>query len=170
LGTIVDNTKMYRLSLWVNRKKIGTNGLFYFGYNVNVGANAGNSIRINDGVVSTNFYFVIQNFTQAATTLPENNWVLAVGYLLPSTYTGSTDANYYTRIYNTTSSGYLFAQNYKMSGNTTGVWLRCYTPYNETTWSGTTSWLYNPRIDLVDGTEPSIATLFSNEGMWKNTT
>lgn len=168
-GVNIDNTKIYRFSVWTKRKKIGINGRFYFGIRSLNNCSQDNLVRISDGLPSKNHYLVERNFSQLNTSMPEDIWVLVVGYVLPSTYTGSTDTNYDSKIYNVDGVNTTLAGNYKWSGTTNAVYFRTYGPYNETSVSAETYFCY-PRIDLVDGTEPSINTLLQNEGMWRSGT
>jgi hypothetical protein len=164
----IDVTKTYRYSIWVNRKTIGTTSPFYFGfYNYN-GNSVISSIRTLDNAISTNFYFYSATQGTLLTVLPENTWRLVVGYMSPSTYTGGTNSEYFGRVYDLTGGTVAsFNYHYKFSGTTTNTALRVYSPYNEATFSGVSSHFCYPRVDLVDGTEPSIATLLNNEGPWR---
>ncbi|HQP05086.1 MAG TPA: hypothetical protein PLP11_10825, partial [Bacteroidales bacterium] len=160
-GTItVDNTQLYRFSVWVNRTVLG-NGSFYLGtYGYNGGTNEG-VIRLSDGSNNTNPYFY-------SGALPvTNEWVLVVGYVYPNTYGGTTnhpESGMYTiaggKIANTSSD-------YKWRPTTTATVHRTYLYYS-TDISTRQRWIY-PRIDLCDGTEPSINQLLngfdSNRGL-----
>ena len=161
----VDHTKLYRFSVWVNRKVTGTDGRFYFGvrgYDSSL-SNVGVLIR-SSGSNSTNPYFVVSgNGTSSSATVPEDEWVLVVGHVWPSgSGTGS----------NKDDSGVWKTDGTKLTGTDTFydfVWNttvtktahRTYLFYSEGDASVIQHWAY-PRIDLVDGTEPSIDDLINN--------
>lgn len=151
----IDNTKLYRFSVWVNRTVQG-NGSFYFGLR---GYNSSNSnvgvYNRSNGSNNTNPYF-----WSTATPTTVGEWTLVVGHVWP---VGSgTGANH-------PDSG-----RYRIDGGRIGgvsldfVWrsdntqslLRTYLYYSTDT-SARQRWVY-PRVDLVDGTEPSIDELLLN--------
>jgi hypothetical protein len=148
----IDNTKLYRFSVWVNRTVQG-NGSFYFGTR-GYGSTDGVLYRDN-GSNSTNPYFWS---TGTPTTVGE--WTLVVGHVWP---VGSgTGANH-------TDSG-----RYTIDGSIVGGITRDFVWRSETTTSAHRTYLYYstdtttrqrwvyPRVDIVDGTEPSIDELLAS--------
>lgn len=164
---VVDPTKCYRLSLWIKRTA-GNSGItaawsFYYGYSINGGesgiSNSG-STRIFDNLYGTNFYFVRNNLDYYE---PLNEWRLMVGYVQPfGTATGNTSTDYAGVIYDLTggtvfNSGPYYTYCFAFTTRTR-LAMRIYAPYNDTS----SYLLAYPRIDIVDGTEPSIAQLIAN--------
>lgn len=164
----VDHTKSYRVSVWVKRKVKSTAGLMYFGLWTVAGpygfGNFTNSIRTTDGHIGTNHYFVSLPFSSLDTYLPQDVWKLLVAYVRPSTWTGTTltaDAGFYTQAGVLQSNMY----EYKFSGTTAYMCSRCIIDSADI---NAVQYTLYPRIDCVDGTEPSIATLLAGEGPWRN--
>lgn len=156
----IDSSKKYRYSVWINRK-IASLSSFYFGPRSYTGPTTivltGMTV-ISTGVYSTNPYFMSFNSTQTTTYLPENNWRLLVAHVFPYTRTGTTnDAESGIYDINGNLTGItLFGSDYKWHQNSYYGVSRILSPYLSA--SGTT-FSYYPRIDLVDGTEPTINEL-----------
>ena len=145
----VDHRKLYRFSVWVNRTFTG-NGSFYLGCYGYVGSSNG-VIRVSDGVVHTNPYFWIG--------IPSRDtWTLVVGHIFPSDYSDSNlhpDSGRYTidgRFGN-------ISNDFKWRPSTTSARHRSYLYYTTNT-NTRQRWAY-PRVDVCDGTEPSIEELLS---------
>ena len=162
----VDHTKLYRFSVWVNRKVTGTDGRFYFGtrgYNSSL-SNVGVLIR-SSGSNSTNPYFYYSSEPPTSAELPEDEWVLVVAHVWPSgSGTGSNKED--SGFYNTDGTKRTVTTPYTlvdMVWNTTVTKTahRSYLFYSEGDATVIQHWAY-PRIDLVDGTEPSISDLINN--------
>ena len=169
-GFSIDPSKMYRVSTWIKRKVIGSTGDMFFGVRALKNCSQDNMIKINDSSISTNHYLFASSFASMPTQFPQNVWRLLVGYIFPYTYTGGTDANYYSKVYDLTGGTVVYqSTNFKWSGSTNALYYRVYSPYKENTLSASTYMCF-PRIDLVDGSEPSIQQLLSNEGFWYNPT
>ena len=169
-GITINPNKLYRVSTWMKRKVIGSTGQLYFSVRALVNGSQDYLIRTSDGNASKNHYLINYNFSSLSTIAPVDEWRLVVGYILPNSFTGTTDSNYYGKVYDLTGNTInTYSWNFKWSGSTNGAYYRVYTPYNENTLSASTLMVY-PRIDLVDGTEPSIATLLSGEGIYRNIT
>lgn len=164
----VDNTKNYRFSMWVNRKIVNTTtpGDTYFGLFGTSGTTYQYIRNKQTSALTVNPYFVVISPAISLTHLPQDNWRLLVGYLYNKDYsTGSTiDGGLYymngARISGTSAGVYTY--DFIMSSLVTGVTMRVSCPYNAG--SGTTSQFAYPRIDCIDGTEPSIYYLLHNEG------
>lgn len=151
----IDITKMYRFSVWVNRKVQG-NGNFYLGtrgYGTTSGVD-----RLDTGVNSTNPYFWTSS---NGTNMPIGEWMLVVGHVWPyGTTVGTTiheDSGRYTitgGTYGSITRDFIWT-----SGNTTSL-HRSYLYYSTNT--GTTQQWSTPRVDIVDGTEPTLEELLEN--------
>jgi hypothetical protein len=155
----IDNTKTYRFTVWVRRTSAAATGTFYFGLQTN---GTGSTIHLSTGLTEGNPYWSYPS----ATSLTQNLWYLYVGHIYPFNYTGTTahpDSGYYT-----IASGKIGANNGNVPNdvrfpvNSTQAYSRVYHYYA----TDTTSRLqfYQPRVDLVDGTEPTILELLSNAG------
>lgn len=166
-GVTIDNTKTYRISQWCNRFNSGdTSNEYYFGfrtYDIN-GVLTGTTR--NDGVYNTNYYVYGKSGGYMA-SYNINGWFLTVGYILPYTSSG-VNTTYQGKIYYNNGLVNTYPYNFYFNVNAKYLATRSYSPYNTTSFAGT-KFCY-PRIDLVDGTEPSINTLLTNEGMWRSGT
>jgi hypothetical protein len=156
-------TKKYRYSVWVNRKVLGT-GTFYFG-----AANASYTSKFN-GTAQTNAYFTANSSGSSEFTGKQDTWILVVGHVHPfGTATGGNDP--YSGFYVRSGNGLTYAP---LSGGAGGA-------YNDLIWGsaatstsrlrvlhyadtvpGAETLFFRPRIDIVDGTEPSIEELLNN--------
>jgi len=136
----IDPTKLYRYSVWAKRSVQG-NGSFYLG-------TMANQVATLAGVTSSNPYF----YSGGAI---DSEWQLYVGHVHPHNYTGGMHPD----------SG-----RYKVGGRIGSIsadfkWLptattgrhRSYLYYSSDT-NTRQQWCY-PRVDICDGTEPSIQEL-----------
>jgi len=147
----IDNTKMYRFSTWIRRKTIG-NGYTYLG----LGAGGALVLNRSDNVVNGNPYFNALTWWGGI-----NQWYLVVGYVWPAgSGTGAAMPD----------SGIFAMNGAKITPNADFVWQptttssvhRSYLYYsNDTT---TNQQWYQPRVDVIDGTEPTITELINNAG------
>lgn len=163
----IDNTKMYRFSVWTKRKTIG-NGATYFralGGGSPTG-NLGLLERNNVSSVDTSADFVVTTWS----TLEEDPWYLFVGHVWPVN-SGNGSIHIDTGIYKQSSKS---ISKIKASKITTGfrdfVWqdingatrMDCLL-YGATD-TTTRQQYYQPRIDICDGNEPSIDDLLEYSG------
>ncbi len=158
----VDNTKTYRYSVWVWRNANG-NGNFYLGCH-GYGSTNG-VIKLSDGSNQTNPYFI------SSSNVPQaGRWELVVGHVYPAGYGGTTNHPESGRY--TVDDGRVgnIANDYKWRPETTSGNFRTYLYYCTNT-SVRQRFVY-PRVDVVDGTEPSIAQLLEgldpNRGLGTN--
>jgi len=82
----VDHSQMYRFSVWINRKVIGTSGRDYLGTR-GYGSIDGVA-RITTGVITTNPYFEASN--NPPTAYGDDQWILLVGHVYPSNTTSTS--------------------------------------------------------------------------------
>lgn len=150
----IDNTKMYRCSVWVKRNKSG-NGNFYLGA-YGYGTTNGLLYRSNNSN-NTNPYFYISSNPAAAL----DTWVLIVAHIWP-TGAGSGAEHVDSGRYTVASGriGSITVDLVFRPETTTSIIHRSYL-YNCTDSTVRQQWAY-PRVDIVDGTEPSINDLLSN--------
>lgn len=145
----VDSTQRYRFSVWMKRKVIG-NGSSYLGC-------AGNVINRSDGVtVNTNPYFRASGWWGNA-----NQWYLLVGHVWPSG-TGAGSAHPDSGVYDTAGTKVTTNSDFIFQAGVTASYHRSYLYYS--TDIATNQQFYQPRVDLCDGSEPSIAELLNNAG------
>lgn len=155
----IDNTQMYRFSVWVRRTSSTSGGTFYLG----MYANGNGSVRMDNNTVETNAYWECSG----TSLLTQNQWYLWVGHVYPAstTFTGrNPDTGYYTtngRVGNVNGCN-IGTGDLKWSYNSTTGAHRTYLYYCAD--STTRLQFYQPRVDLIDGTQPSIQELLQNAG------
>lgn len=149
----IDNTKMYRFSVWVKRNS-NADGRFYLGLNA---AGTSNLLlnRTNITSTTTNPYF-----WTSITGFNIDEWELVVGHVWPAgTQTGSnhSDSGRYR-----VSSGRVgnISTDYVWHEGNTSSRHRAYLYYSANA-AQRQQFVY-PRVDLIDGTEPSIDDLLNN--------
>lgn len=152
----IDKTQLYRFSVWIKRTSDTTSGTFYFGINPCV-------IRNDNSTEECNPYWHCTNIG----AFTKDQWYLVVGHCFPYTYAGARHANsglYVTtgKISSTLSCNAGSEDVRWKSDSTYGV-HRTYHYYC----TDTTSHLqfYKPRIDLCDGTEPTMTELLSGTAL-----
>lgn len=140
----VGHTSTYRYSVWI-KKTNSLNGSTFFGCN---------NVTDLNGATNTNPYFW-------SGKLPElNKWYLLVGYVH-----GSNDPSTvsYGGIYDgVTGAKVLNAVDYKFVAGVTTAAHRAYLFYDITL--ADRQYFYAPRVDLVNGNEPTIASLLGISG------
>ena len=163
----VDNTKMYRFSVWVRRTSSTTSGSYYLG----LFANGAGPVQMSDNVINNNSYWFCNNIGE----LTQNTWYLLVGHVYPfnTTYTGKHPDTGFYLVNNPvkTSVGYIGCNigsgDVKWSSDTTTAQHRAYHYYCADNTSRIQ--FYDPRVDLINGTEPSIYELVSRPpNIWKS--
>ena len=157
-GFSVDNTKLYRMSVWVKRTSSSAGGTFYLGTN-----GGGQCVLRLDGSYGEecNPYWDCRgtgNFTQ-------NVWYLVVGHVFPHTYPNSNqhpDTGVWTVSGGKVGgiNGCNIGNDMKFGPNTTSLNHRTYHYYcGDNT---TRLQFFDPRVDLCDGSEPKIFDLLSD--------
>lgn len=135
----IDPTKMYRFSIWL-KKTNSNNGSSYLGTN---------NVNNLDGTVNDNPYFWVGD-------LPElNKWYLLVGYVH-----GSDDASTvsYGAIYDGVSgTKAVDITDFKFPTGASSANIRSYLYYDVDV--NDRQYFYAPRVEVVNGNEPSIASL-----------
>ncbi|WP_445778469.1 hypothetical protein [Shewanella sp.] len=138
-----DSKKSYRFSLYVKRSESG--GIAHFG--------CGSATTQNlNGSKNANPYFW-------AAALPQNNkWYLIVGVLqadngtIDSGLSGLYDCETGVKVSNGTD--------YRIASGATSQYLRAYLYYS--TNPAAKQYFWAPRVDLIDGSEPSLTSLMPN--------
>ncbi len=154
----VDKTKLYRFSVWVKRT-VYVNGAFYLGLN---GFGTTNGVlNRSTGANNTNPYFWVSSDPPTTAQLPDSTWVLVVGHVWPEgSGTGSNNSN--SGLYTITSGKYGSISVDYVWNTSTSARHRSYLYYSESNLPRQ-YWCY-PRVDIVDGTEPTIAQLLGGYG------
>lgn len=151
----IDNTKMYRYSVWVKKSNNTlASGRFYLGLN-GYGSTDGVYYRSN-GENNTNPYF----YSTATLSSGIDQWELIVGHVWP-VGSGTGDIYIDSGRYNTSGEKLGGTTDYVWRSETTTSRHRSYLFYN-TDGTSTQHWAY-PRVDIIDGTEPSIQQLINND-------
>ena len=150
----VDNTKLYRFSVWV-RRTVYDNGRFYFGTR---GYGSTNGVyQRNNGANSTNPYCYVTADPPTTSQLPSNTWVLVVFHVWPAG-SGTGDNHPDSGLYTQSGGKYAgISLDFVWRSETTTALHRTYLYYAEAT-TPRQQWVY-PRVDIVDGNEPSIEEL-----------
>ena len=156
----IDPSKKYRFSVWMKRTSSSSAGYFYLG--CNGGGGSGYIGRMDGGADEGNPYWVCDytgNYTQ-------NVWYLNVGHVYPygtpNRASWDKDSGYYTiaggKIGNI--SGCNIGYDARWLGNNTAAIHRVYHYYSG---DGTVRLqFFQPRVDMCDGTEPTISDLLNN--------
>jgi len=139
----INNQKTYRFSVWIKRTN-SKNGTIYFG--------CGSSVTSLAGVANNNAYFWSGN-------LPDlDKWYLLVGYVH-----GSNDPSTVSSggIYDgVTGKRVLAAVDYKFTSAATSTRHRSYLFYDSNV--NDRQYFYGPRLEEVNGNEPTITSLLDN--------
>lgn len=152
-----DNTKLYRMSVWVKRTSASAGGTFY------LGTNGGGQcvIRLSDGGEECNPYWDCVG----TGTFTQNVWYLVVGHVFPHFYPVSNqhaDTGRWTIAGGKVSgiNGCNVGNDMKFGPSTTTLNHRTYHYYcGDNT---TRLQFFEPRVDLCDGSEPTISDLLNN--------
>ena len=152
-----DNTKKYRYSVWMRKEKQAA-GLF-FGPTQNYSSDPTLAL-----INSVNGLFTTNPYAFANITPQVRDWALYVFHIHPvGTATGAGVIDDDSGIYKKDGS-YAGAAttDFVFSSTTTDMHMRCYESNNPSQ-RGEETLIWGPRIDIVDGTEPTIAELL-NQG------
>lgn len=145
----IDNTKIYRFSVFVRRNTIG-NGSYYFGLH----GYPDSVLQRSSGAANSNPYF-----TSRAWWGNVNQWYLVTGYVWPAgSGTGASTVD--SGIYEMGGTKILSCSDFVWQTTTTSSNHRSYLYYSTDT--TTNQQFYQPRVDIVDGAEPTINELLSN--------
>lgn len=145
-----DRTKMYRFSTFIRRKVRG-NGSAYLGP-------SGTVLTRSAGTATSNPYF---NAFSWPASVAEGEWLLFTGHVWPEG-SGTGDAHVDSAVYRMDGTKLFATGDFVFNSTMTSMGHRSYLYYS--TMPETTQQWYQPRIDICDGTEPSIADLLNNIG------
>lgn len=150
----INNTSTYRFSVWIRRKTLG-NGASYLGLE---GLNSASSdigvLTRAAGTVNTNPYFhAIGNWTYGL-----DSWFLFVGHVWPvGSGTGAIHPD--TGIYN--QRGIKIANGIDFVWQTLNAKSQHRAYLFDSTDTSTNQQFYDPRVDVISGSQPTIAELIS---------
>lgn len=144
----VDPTKTYRFSVWVKVTREGGDGSIY------LGAGSSTVANFSDGSTNTNPYFI-----SGDRSLPDGEWVLMTGYVFPHDATGIPTFSYGPGIYRTDGAYIKSSTSFKWLPTSTTSYHRAYLYYSTTPQMRV--YFYRPRVDIVDGTEPTTQNLLN---------
>lgn len=138
-----DHTVTHRFSVWI-KKTNSNSGSTYSGFY----SNNDSSLRLNGDYTGNPYFF--------STDLPKlNRWYLLVGYVHKSSHTGTTNTG---RIYDgVTGEEVGTLVDFKFKNTMTQIRQRAYLYYDGNT--SDRQYFWNPRVDRIDGTEPTINEL-----------
>jgi len=159
----IDRNKLYRFSGWFFRYGSNTNAQFYFGCQSDDAGASYAVVDLADNINETNPYFHYGGISNLSNTV----WYLFVGHVFPYNYSGGMtrhpESGYYS-----ISGGRLGAYiggniaDAKWTPGTTAAALRQFMYYGTNTFASIG--LFQPRIDVCDGTEPTIQDLLNDAG------
>ena len=157
----IDNTKLYRFSVWVRRTSSTGGGTYYFGT-----AGGGQCvIGIANNSEQCNPYW----HCGSPGSLTQNQWYLTVAHVFPYTYSSSIahpDTGIWVLSNGNASKAFDVNQcnlgpDAKWGPSTTSTYHRTYHFYCGD--STTRLQFFQPRIDLCDGTQPTLSALIRNK-------
>lgn len=149
----IDTTKKYRYSVWV--MKVGTDSNTG---NAHLGCATDSSVNYlvaDGGGAHTNPYVCIFNRNQ----MTYGKWYLLVGYIFPAGYTGAPTLEGGAFLGETGASVTSYKLDLRWSGTQTSNFMRVF-DYGAAT-NNASMLIFAPRIDICDGSEPSVAELLA---------
>lgn len=158
----VDNSKMYRLSLWVKRT-VYVDGRFYFGTN-GYGTTNGVYTRTS-GTLITNPYCYVSSDPPNTSEIPDSTWVLVVFHVHPSG-SGIGSNHIDSGRYTISGGKYGSCVDFVWDNSTSSGRHRSYLYYTSST-EPRQYWCY-PRVDIIDGSEPSIDDILNGVDILKD--
>jgi hypothetical protein len=147
----IDPNKTYRMSVWIKKSNIES-GIVYFRPTVQTNSGT-DGVLLLDGTVSTNVPWFHYTDLDAA-----NVWYLFVAYMYPSTFTGTeTSGAVYTVNSGTAPLKTLF-KDYKFTADAASLSFSIFSYWAET---NVETYLYAPRLEEVNGSEPTVTELLT---------
>lgn len=151
----VDQTKLYRFSVWIKRKVLG-NGSFYLGtYGLNSSGSNFGVLNRSNGATITN-----PSFTSGGWGFNVDAWYLFVGHVWP-TGSGTGSVHPDTGIYTATGTKVATPQDFVWQSGTVYSVHRTYLYYSTVT-TTVQQWSH-PRVDLCNGNQIPLSGLFANQ-------
>ncbi len=155
----IDNTKLYRISWWEKRvtNSNATYARYYAGLN-GYGSIDG-VLRRDTGDNTTNPYFWNTSNIPTESQLPVGEWILIVGHVWP-TGSGTGPNHPDSGRYNTDGFFGNISRDYVWRDETSTARSRTLSIYRANE-PGVIHYTAYPRVDIIDGTEPSIQDLLN---------
>ncbi|MEL7146058.1 MAG: hypothetical protein AAFO69_06795, partial [Bacteroidota bacterium] len=151
----IDHTKTYRFVVWFKKTNSNT-GSTYLGC-TSYTSGAHQILRLNE-TVNTNPYFWVGDLPQL------NKWYMVVGYVHGSAYNSTVS---HGGIYDpVTGNKVANTTDFKFTTSATNLRHRAYLYYDTNT--SDRQFFWEPRIDLVDGDEPTVQELLQPGGVDTN--
>jgi hypothetical protein len=163
---LIDKTKLYRFSVWVRRTSATGGGTFYFG-------TAGGSecpYALGTSSPMCNPYW---NCSSPG-SLTQNQWYLVIGHIFPNSYNGTTahpDTGFWDTSYNKVmgiNQCNISGGDLKWGASSDSTYHRTYHFYCGD--STTRLQFWNPRIDICDGSQPTVIAMVLNQSNRLNST
>jgi hypothetical protein len=155
----IDRTKLYRFSVWVRRTSATAGGTFYLG--TDGGGECVNALGTSTQMCNAYWH------CGGPGSLTQNQWYLVVGHIFPNSYT-STNPHPDTGFWTTAGTKVMGINQCNIGGGdvkwgagSTSTYHRTYHYYCGDNTTRLQFW--NPRIDICDGTQPTIRGLYTNE-------
>lgn len=145
----IDHYYSYRFSVWVNRKVLG-NGKLYFGFRAYNDSTSVSTIDFNYKIEGNPYFAEL-----GSSNLPEDEWLLYIGVVHPSNVREPSVMG--QGIYNTKGERVGDVNEYRFTNEATRALIRSYLYYS-TDLTTVQQW-YRPRVDKLDGSEPSLSEL-----------
>jgi len=155
----IDRTKLYRFSVWARRTSATGGGTFYLG-------TAGGSecpYALGTSSQMCNPYW----HCGSPGSLTQNQWYLVIGHIFPNSYT-STNPHPDTGFWTTAGSKVMGINQCNISGgdlkwgaSSDSTYHRTYHYYCGDNTTRLQFW--NPRIDVCDGTQPTVSGMLNNQ-------
>lgn len=174
----IDTNKMYRFSIWIKRSASdpATRGYVYLGMRGNLtGITENMLLRLNGSTFSNPYFY----YSRSSTHPPQSNageWTLLVGHVWPAgSGTGSNhpDTGAWTiaagQTYSNSASSWTDVNNFRdmsWTGEMNRALHRTYLYYS-TDVTENVKFAY-PRVDIIDGREPSITELLTGPDVIKD--
>lgn len=148
----IDHTKTYRLSVWI-KKTNSYDGTAYFGLYSKDNNLAHSTLNLNNAAVG-NAYFWYGDLPNI------NKWYLLVGYIHQSNYTSTVKIG---GIYDGSTGAKIanVRDDFKFKTTATSLLNRASLFYDPNI--SDNQYFYNPRIEAINGTEPTIDQLIAGE-------
>ncbi len=151
----IDSAKKYRFSVWFKKTSADSGGRFYLGFNGFSNLTNTGVFNLTTGALNTNPYF----FHRLISDFDRDKWYLVVGHTHPHDTT-ATVASIDSGVYDINGNKLFPAVDFKWGSDNNYTRHRTYHYYS--TLSTPRLQFFDPRIYLIDGSEPSINEMLHN--------
>jgi len=158
----INQDQLYRFSVWVKRTSNTTSGNFYLGiYGKNSAGNNIGVVRLDNGVTELNPYWDCPNIG----TFTKDIWYLVVGHVYPvntTTTSSHSDSGVYTIAGGKVRNNDGCSTGGDVRWQTGSIFTNHRTYHYYSADSSSQIQFFDPRVDLCDGTQPSINDLLTD--------